>query len=289
MGVWGTTLYANDTACDVRDDYIEKLKRGKSNTEATEELIEKNKDILGDVEEEPLFWFALADTQWDYGRLIDNVKEKAMFFLSQKIEFERWEQSNPKHLEQWKKTLLNLKEKLERPQPTSKKVSKYRIYQCKWNLGDVFAYRFESELSKKYNFYGKYIVFRKISEARWYPEHIIPVVQVYKWIGNDIPSLDFIQKQKLLQQGSFSSVLKYKPNWKREYFIKLLSISERVIPNKQLYFIGNIPGEDLIPYNNEVNDLSYVSTTAVCWEGQKFNNKFEKYIIEMYLSWKGID
>lgn len=67
MGAWGTGLYSNDSACDIRGDYIDKLKRGKTNDEATQELINSNRDIMGDVEEEPLFWFALADTQWNYG------------------------------------------------------------------------------------------------------------------------------------------------------------------------------------------------------------------------------
>ena len=39
MGTWGTGLYSNDSACDIRGDYIDKLKRGKTNDEATQELI----------------------------------------------------------------------------------------------------------------------------------------------------------------------------------------------------------------------------------------------------------
>ena len=30
MGTWGTGLYSNDSACDIRGDYIDKLKRGKN-------------------------------------------------------------------------------------------------------------------------------------------------------------------------------------------------------------------------------------------------------------------
>ena len=70
MGAWGTSLYANDATSDIRGDYVDKLRRGKTNEEATEEIIYENRDIMGDVEEEPLFWYALADTQWNYGRLL---------------------------------------------------------------------------------------------------------------------------------------------------------------------------------------------------------------------------
>lgn len=43
MGTWGTGLYSNDSACDIRGDYIDKLKRGKTNDEATQELINSNR------------------------------------------------------------------------------------------------------------------------------------------------------------------------------------------------------------------------------------------------------
>ena len=81
MGAWGTSLYANDSASDIRGEYVDKLRRGKSNEEATKALIEQNQDYMGDAEEEPLFWYALADTQWNYGRLLPEVKEKALHFL----------------------------------------------------------------------------------------------------------------------------------------------------------------------------------------------------------------
>lgn len=150
----------------------------------------------------------------------------------------------------------------------------------------MFAYRFESEESKRHNFYGKYIVFRKIMDNYYYPGHIIPVVQVYKWIGEEIPSLDFVKNQKILQQGFFSTVLKFHPDCKREYCVQLLSTSERVIPKKQLVYLGNLSGDDLIQYDDQVQAKI---VTTVSWEGQKHNNRFEKYMIEMYLSWKDID
>ena len=127
MGAWGTSLYANDSASDIRGDYVDKLRRGKTNEEVTKELIYANRDIMGDGEEEPLFWFALADTQWNYGRLLPEVKEKALFFLEQDEELERWRESGQKQLNAWINTRNKLKEKLNSPQPPEKKVYKYRL------------------------------------------------------------------------------------------------------------------------------------------------------------------
>lgn len=175
VGTWGTSLYANDLTSDIRGDYVDGLKRGKTNEEITRELIDGyTKDIGAD--EEPLFWLALADTQWNYGRLLPDVKEKAMSYLSQDQEWACWEEAGQKKLSAWKRTLETLKSKLESPQPPIKKVSKYRLYQCKWKLGDVFAYRFTSDYSKEMGVAGEYVVFRKVTEATWWPGHIVPVV-----------------------------------------------------------------------------------------------------------------
>ena len=283
MGAWGTSLYANDSASDIRGDYVDKLKRGKTNEQATKELIDENCDIMGDVEEEPLFWFALADTQWNYGRLLPEVKEKALFYLSQDKELERWKESGQKHLNAWKKTLETLKEKLNSPQPTEKKVSKYHLYRCKWKLGDVFAYRFTGSYSKEKGFENKYVIFRKVSEDVCWPGHIVPVIQVYKWIGSDIPDIEVLSNMNLLEQQFYPSVLKYKPDKEKEFNIKLISTSQKAIPKDNLYFLGNVPGDDLIPFRGCDYWTGYV---GVGWESSKYNNKFEHYIIDMYLAWK---
>ena len=55
----------------------------------------------------------------NYGRLLPEVKEKAIYFLSQGDELERWKNSGG---EAWKNTLDKLKEKLLSPQPPEKSV-----------------------------------------------------------------------------------------------------------------------------------------------------------------------
>ena len=113
MGAWGTALYSNDTASDIRGDYVDLLRRGNSNEEALKKLMEKNRYCIGDEEEEPLFWYALADTLWNYGRLTPEVKEKALYFLEHpEAELARWEDEGGKHVEAWMRTLEKLRTKL---------------------------------------------------------------------------------------------------------------------------------------------------------------------------------
>ena len=145
MGAWGTSLYANDTACDIKDDYIDKLKRGKDNEETVEIMMKEYSDVLKNEEEAPLFWFALANIQWDYGRLLPIVKEKALSYLKKEEELERWKNGDVNKLNAWLNTLNQLECKLNSPMPKEKVVRKYRFYQCSWKLGDVFAYQFKGE------------------------------------------------------------------------------------------------------------------------------------------------
>lgn len=275
MGASGTKLYSDDYACDVRADYIHKLRLGQSNEIATEELIKSNEFVVGDKEEEPTFWFALADTQWDYGRLEDYVKNKALYFLEETGELERWAESGEKQLNGWLETRKELKNKLLSPQPKEKKISSYRLYKCKWQLGDVYAYKFSGEYSREKEDFGKYIIFRKVSEDEWWPGHIVPVVTFYKWMGKTLPSLGELKNLPLLPQSYLPIAYVNHPNLKIEYKIKLIITTERMIPKNNLIFLGNICGNDLMPYNGEYHSYPYVS-----WK------KFEFELLNQYCAWK---
>lgn len=280
MGIWGTSLYSNDTASDIRGDYVDQLRRGNTNEAATQVLIENNRGSLADEEEAPLFWFALADTQWNYGRLLPQVKEQAIRFLENRdAELQRWEDSGDKRLsDAWNRTLDALQEKLNKPQPPEKKVYRYRLYQCKWALGDVFAYCFTSEYSKEQGFYGQYVIFRKKSETYAYPGHIVPVIEVYCWIGKEIPPLFEIYNKPIMP-----TMRKPPYSGDNRFLYEMMSTSERVIPKKNLTWLENRPGNDLIPYNGNRNML--FNEVVLCgWEGAKCNHTFEHDVIDMYIA-----
>ena len=78
MGAWGSSLYANDTTADIRDCYMKHLQNQLSNQEAYEKILEIFGGYIGDSDDEPLFWYALAETQWKTGRLMPEVKTKAL-------------------------------------------------------------------------------------------------------------------------------------------------------------------------------------------------------------------
>lgn len=143
MASWGPKLYQDDLAVDVRDYYKDQLKRGKTNEVVTEELIMDNEDIITDEDEAPVFWFALSDTQWNLGRLLPFVKEKALEYLKKGSNLKRWEREaiNQREYKGRAKVLQELEQRLMSQMPAEKKISQYRLYKCEWTIGDVFAYK----------------------------------------------------------------------------------------------------------------------------------------------------
>ena len=85
MGSWGPNLYQDDLAEDIRNKYKDLLKRGKNGAQITDEFLKIYKVELSDDDDASIFWFALADTQWDLGRLEERVKNQALFYIENNI------------------------------------------------------------------------------------------------------------------------------------------------------------------------------------------------------------
>lgn len=61
-------------------------------------------------------------------------------------------------------------------------------------------------------------------------------MQVYNWIGSVIPPLDEIKEKGLLVQNCLPETLKYKPDIERKHEIKLITTSQKTLPEKNLTF-----------------------------------------------------
>lgn len=301
MGTWGPNLYQNDTSLDVKDEFEKLYNEGKNVQEITDILTEDYKSIIGDIEEEPLFWLALADTQWEFGVLLPVVKEKALYWIDESVNMLNFKSINTSAKENRIKNLNGLRAKLLSTQPKVKKITKKRIYKCQWKYGDVFAYRLESDLAKEKGLYGRYFLIQKVDEGEWYPGHIVPIV--YVKITDDINLLSNVEEYNKLEyvQTSFTEyeyrfcpvdmrrpqediAEKSKINYQvdeygflPQYRARLLNTSKRVIPQKLIY-IGNFadvaqPQNEFIPHTKE-------NIVSVAWK--LFDETFETRMIKWY-------
>lgn len=271
MGSWGVKIYENDTALDIRDRFDD-LRKGKTVQQITNELMDEYACDLDDVNCGPVFWFALADTQWNYGRLLPEVKEQALAWLDKGGDLAIWQQENPKLAVKREKVLRDLRQKLNTPQPPEKKISQYRLCKCDWKNGDVFAYQFSGGYAKDNGFYQKYVYFVKVTESTWYPGHVVPVVYFYKKVDDVLSDITSLSNFVFIPQFYKPIAYKNNPDMKIKYLLTLLNTSSRVIPKSQLTFLGNIG--DIKRVDNE--DLNPYDVNWKC---------FEKYIIDNFKAW----
>ena len=272
MGAWGPGLYQDDVALDVRDYYKDQLHRGKEGEQITQELIAQNSDILEDPDDGPVFWLALADVQWKMGRLENVVKQNALNIIDENVDLMRWQHEEPGCVKKRLHMLSELKEKLLSPQPEMKKVSQYRLFHCNWKKGDVYAYQMLGDYAKEKGFFEKYVFFVKMDERTWHPGHTVPVVYFYCMISDVLVETKELKQAGYMPQVYAPQAYINNPKLKKRYRLTLLNTSMKVIPKKNLIYMGNIGNVDEI-------DEKTLTPYAVEWK------EFEEYIIQNILEW----
>ena len=124
MGVWGTSLYSNDTAEDLRDLCNEIYPF--YSTEKAMEVIKKEFDTYfmedclkdGDYAD---FWFAFADWHWKHGLLSEEHRLKVLELLKSKTGILEWEESGcKKDIAKRLEVMKALEEKLLKEMPPVK-------------------------------------------------------------------------------------------------------------------------------------------------------------------------
>src|SRR5512142_3592223 len=131
MGAWGTAIFSDDTACDVREDYRDHIGGGLSGPEATDRLLYAWRETLHDPDVGPVFWLALASTQWKCGRLESRIRDKALEVIANGSDLRRWA-DKLKLLTRRKLVLAKLEEQLRSPPPAEKRIPKRFRDHCAW-------------------------------------------------------------------------------------------------------------------------------------------------------------
>jgi len=139
MGADGPAIFSDDFACDVRDDYRALLEDQIPDAEATRQIIAANPDL--DVDEEPVFWLALAATQWRVGRLEDEVRARVLDVIDSGRDLARWEEAGPRAVAKRAAALTALREQLTSPQPARKPIRRPWRYVTDLDAGAVLAYQ----------------------------------------------------------------------------------------------------------------------------------------------------
>jgi len=132
VGTWGVKLYDNDSASDVRDEWLTALRLGASADEATGEMLAR----WGE-DDDPLVWLALADTQWTWGRLDARVLERAQRALAAGGDLAL--RDDDKERATRRRIFDRLAARLKQPPPAPKAIRAQRD-DVAWKRGQLWAY-----------------------------------------------------------------------------------------------------------------------------------------------------
>jgi len=182
MGTWGTSIFADDTAADVRDDYRDMVASGVSDADALARMQKKYLDKSPDLRKhvEPLFWIALALTQWKLGRLDETTKTNATQIIDSGQDIQNWRQlgASEADLRKRVRVLAAARQQLCSPQGPQKSLRPQRKTVSPFRPGDVVRFTLSS---------GKMVLFR-ITSLYIDRGGEAPIAEVLDWIGTAIPS-----------------------------------------------------------------------------------------------------
>jgi hypothetical protein len=138
MGAWGTSIFSDDNAADLREDYRDLIGNGLSGSEATDRLIEEWQPDGNDGYFVATFWLALALTQWKCGRLEERVKARALAAILDGSAIEPWREGKT---EKKRRAVLDkVLAQLQSPQPALTKIKRRVPCSCDWEPTELIAY-----------------------------------------------------------------------------------------------------------------------------------------------------
>ncbi|HLY40892.1 MAG TPA: hypothetical protein VKR52_06735 [Terracidiphilus sp.] len=176
MGVWGTGVFSDDTASDLREEYRSLIGDGLDAAAAKARILDAYQSSFADPSESCVAWLALAAVQWKLGRLDPDTLEHAIHVIDSGADLARWD-ANPKDRARRNTVLEKLRAEITSPQPPAKKVAKQVLSECRWQIGEHFSYRLLS---------GGLILFRVIGRHTD-KGGTYPVCELLDWTGDPVP------------------------------------------------------------------------------------------------------
>ena len=161
----------------MRDSYRDLIGDGLKGAEATKRLLNEWSASLNDPDEFPVFWLALAATQWKCGRLESHVLHQALNVIDNGWELAGWH-TNSTDFTKRKVVLDKLRAELTSPQPAEKRISKRFRDTNDWQVGDLVAYRMQS---------GRFVILLTVGHHTD-RGGTCPICELVDWTGEQLPS-----------------------------------------------------------------------------------------------------
>jgi hypothetical protein len=137
MGAWGTAIFSDDSAVDVRNGFRALVGNGADIEQATDRVIAWFQLKPPGDPYEGAGWLGLAVTQWNLGRLVDRVRDAALAAIEIELASPVFE---GKDLAKRAMVLTKTHDQLISAQPPEKKVPRSRMAQTPFRQGDMVSF-----------------------------------------------------------------------------------------------------------------------------------------------------
>jgi len=199
MGTWGTALYSDDLAADIRDDLNDLFGEGLSGSAALEKLEEEYASSLQDPDEATVFWLAVAHRAWKLGRPIERATAEALRVVESGADLARWE--GEKDRRKRRTVLAQLAAELRSEPPPARRVARRILAANAWELGEVIAFRLLS---------GRYALLRVIGHHHC-ADGRFAICEPLDWVGTSWPA-----PERIAELPVRASIV---PNWPVSQFM----------------------------------------------------------------------
>jgi hypothetical protein len=177
----------------VRDEWRDAILDGLSAEDATQCLLESFDEYLEEAETEELFWMALAAAQMETGRLLPDVRDRALQIIDAGGDVDRWREDGEESLaRQRARVLERLAAKLRGPQPKPKRLRRPVELSVPLEVGDVVRVRAQPEGENE-----ALVVVVGHGEGLA-PGELYPIVAPLAWEGRRVPKRDRITRLPFL-------------------------------------------------------------------------------------------
>ena len=229
MGVWGTDLFSDDLARDIRDHYRELLENGIEDNAATQLTLEKFRAYL--EESDGIALLAFAVTQSKLGRLDPEIRNRALATLDGGADLEVWKSENPKLLPKRRAVLEKARVQLTGPQPARRRLRPPKRISSGLAAGDVLA------LAR-----SRRLALLRVVRIRSHRLGETPVLEELDFKGTDVPPRDILERigpkvtdpiapiapmHSLSPNTRFFAFVAQGIDWQRAGFRKVQKISAR--------------------------------------------------------------
>lgn len=216
---------------EIKEEYITLRQEGFSRDYAVAKLKDSYNHEIGCGAEDDgvLFWIGLADAQYALKELSGAVAGHGLSALDA-IKKAGW-QIAPGDLARRRERYRKA------PMPECCRVFAQKKFRCNWKIGDTYAYQLLGKDAEEFGLLGRYVLFRKVSEAEESGGVVTPVVTVSIWDDAPLPTTS--QEFQRLPILKLDNGRAHTPKDKFIYRTEMLIDSEKMLKQLNLRYLGN--------------------------------------------------